>query len=127
MNSSANPHEMAWTERDPRYRYFLALFLRTGLGLHFLNVGLFGFLILSQMGGLGGATPYGQNYAQVLGVPSGMEALYQILPFIQIAVGLALILGFMTTPAAVVAAALVLLHPVMQTFSLLINGMSANR
>lgn len=127
MTSTDSTRNPALSDRDPRYQYFLAFLLRAGLGLHFLNHGLLGFLVLSQMGGFTGGTPYGQTYAQAMGVPTGMEAIYQVLPFVEIAVGFALILGFMTTPAALAAGILVLLSPVMQTFSLMINGMAVNR
>src|SRR5438270_9364572 len=111
------PRDPVLADRNPRFLYFLAFILRVGLGLSLLNHGLLGYVFQSQMGGGVGANPYTQMYAQVLGIIPGTEALHQALPYAQIAVGLALILGFMTTPAAVAAATLILFTPLMQTIS----------
>jgi hypothetical protein len=121
------PRNASPAERNPRFLYFLAFVLRVGLGLSLLNLGLLGYVFQSQMGGGVGANPYTQMYSQVLGIVPGTEAFHQVRPYAQIAIGLALILGFMTTPAAAAAAVLILLTPLMQTISLLMNGGMINR
>jgi uncharacterized membrane protein YphA (DoxX/SURF4 family) len=127
MTSQNIPRDLFPADRSPRFLYFLAFILRVGLGLSLLNHGLLGYIFQSQMGGGVGGNPYTQAYAQMLNIGPGTEPFHQVLPYAQIAVGMALILGFMTTPAAVAAGIVILLTPLMQTIALLLNGAMVNR
>ena len=102
-------------ELNPRFHYFVAFFLRVGLGLSLLNAGLMGY-VLSRNGG--GMNPFTQS----MSVIPGTEPLFDLVPYLQIVVGLALILGFFTTVAAAAAGMLTLLHPLAQTVALLAGG-----
>ena len=104
---------------DARVFYFLALFLRVGLGLGLLNSGLVGFHI-QQAGG-------GSPFLQMFGAIPGGDPIFQFIPYLQMIVGLALVLGFFTTVAAVAAAVLSLIQPFSQTVGLLAGGMVAMR
>src|SRR5262245_30067472 len=96
----------------PRVRSLVALILRTGLGLQLLNSGLTGFLYVN-MGrnlrpGMGGAF-------ERFGISPGSEEMFRAVPYVQIVIGLALLLGFMTTLAATLAALLVEFPAIAQT------------
>lgn len=108
---------------SPALRSAIAFVLRVSLGLGLLNVGLLTYMAnrtgaIPGMRGMGGmpATPV---------VPGnlGMMDVSQVVPYLQIAIGLALVLGFFTTYAAVAAGLVSLLDPAAMTVSLLASGM----
>ena len=102
----------------PRTRSLIALVLRFGLGVHLLNVGLTGFLFLTMQGGGGPSGRYG--------VYPGTEGALAYLPYVQIVVGLALVLGFLTNVAAALAALVALAPGVAEMVVLLASGPSMN-
>jgi uncharacterized membrane protein YphA (DoxX/SURF4 family) len=101
----------------PRTRSLIALVLRLGLGIHLLNVGLTGFLFLTMQGG----GPPGRA-----GVYPGTEGSLMYLPYLQIVIGLALVLGFLTNVAAALAAVVALAPGVAEMVVLLTIGSSMN-
>jgi uncharacterized membrane protein YphA (DoxX/SURF4 family) len=104
---------------DPGHgiRVMVALLLRFGIGISLLNVGLMGYLNVRIPGaGMGLAIPGG-------GFP-GLDPLISAIPYLSIGLGLALILGFLTTPTSVAAAFFGLLTPLMTTVAIISNGMS---
>ena len=104
---------------DPGHgiRVMVALLLRFGIGISLLNIGLMGYLNVRIPGaGMGLAIPGG-------GFP-GLDPLISAIPYLAIGLGLALILGFLTTPTSVAAAFFGLLTPLMTTVAIISNGMS---
>jgi hypothetical protein len=85
-------------EPNLRIKQLAVLLLRVGLGINLLNEGLMGYLTVKMNAG-------------AVGLPT-------VLPYVQIAIGVALILGFVTTMAATCAGVLVLFHPLVQTLAL---------
>lgn len=98
----------------------IALILRLGLGLGLLETGLIGFLS-SRTGG----RPFNPMFMNAGGgiLPAG-DVYQQLLPYAQIALGLALALGFFTGFAAAAAAFLMILQPLVRTSFMLIAGQS---
>lgn len=88
---------------EVRVRKLAILLLRVGLGMHLLNLGLSSYVLRS------GALANSQ---------------VQLLPYLQVALGVALILGVFTTAAAVGAGFLVLLQPLAQTLIMLAGGLN---
>src|SRR4051794_3494630 len=90
---------------SPWVRWMVAVLLRVGLGVTLLNGGLLGYLTTKR-----GGTAYGVAWSTLLG-PAAVAGVLEndlLVPFVQIAVGLALILGFFTLAAAVLAGLLIL-------------------
>src|SRR5258708_3349396 len=88
-------------EPRPWVRSMVAIMLRVGLGVNLLNGGLLGYLTARR----GGSTASGLAWSTLLG-PAAVAGVLEhdlLVPIVQIAVGLALILGFFTVTAAVVA------------------------
>lgn len=90
-------------------RIWVALLLRLGIGLSLLSTGLSGYFGL-QAGGMrmGGGGPWGG------GIPSlsVLDPFVSGLPYLAIGLGLALILGFLTTASAIGAGFFNLIMPV---------------
>ena len=101
-----------------RIRGLVALFLRGGLGFVLLNAGLLGYVAQSKSGG----TSFGSN-AWMAGNsgPGGVNVFFGAIPFLGIVLGVALILGFLTTVAAIGTFLLLLSLPCLRTIDLLIN------
>src|SRR5438309_7477543 len=78
----------------PWIRGMVAVLLRVGLGVSLLNGGLLGYLTARR----GGTTAAGLAWSTLLG-PASVAAVLEhdlLVPYAQIALGLALILGFFT-------------------------------
>ena len=118
MSATAQPAATDPLTPGPRTRSLIALVLRLGLGIHLLNVGLTGFLFLTMQGGGG---PPGRS-----GVYPGTEGALMYLPYLQIVIGLALVLGFLTNVAAGLAALVALAPGVAEMVVLLTIGPSTN-
>jgi uncharacterized membrane protein YphA (DoxX/SURF4 family) len=104
---------------DPGHgiRVLVALLLRFGIGISLLNIGLMGYMNVRVPGaGMGLSIPGG-------GFP-GLDPLMSAIPYLAIGLGLALILGFLTTPTSVAAAFFGLLTPLMTTVAIISNGMA---
>src|SRR3954464_7517133 len=83
-----------FAEPRPWVRRMVALILRVGLGVCLLNGGLLGYLTAQR----GGASASGLVWSTLLG-PSSVASVLEhdlLVPYVQIALGLALILGFFT-------------------------------
>lgn len=106
---------------SPRTRAVVALLLRLGIGLQLLNAGVNGFHIAVSLQAMGGGGP---GLFFQTGVYPGSEGFYQVLPYLQISVALAVLLGFFTRAAAVAAAVLMLIPTALQSVMLLVNGTS---
>src|SRR4051794_39537919 len=88
-------------EPRPWVRHMVAVLLRMGLGVSLLNGGLLGYMVARQ----GGASSSGLAWTTLLG-PAAVAGVLEhdlLVPFAQIAIGLALILGFFTAISAVLA------------------------
>src|SRR3954447_2205803 len=102
---------------DPGHgiRVMVALLLRFGIGISLLNTGLIGYMNV-RVPGAGMSMP----------VPSagftGLDPLMSAIPYLAIGLGLALILGFLTTPTSVAAGFFGLLMPLMTTVAIISNG-----
>jgi hypothetical protein len=97
----------------------VALLLRMGLGVSLLNGGLLGFLSARR----GGAAS-GLAWSTMLGPAAVAGALQNdlLVSFVQIAIGLALVLGFFTLIAAVLAGFLIVSGPLFQFLAILSNS-----
>jgi hypothetical protein len=96
----------------------VAVLLRVGLGVNLLNGGLLGYLAARRGGGGIGSS---LAWSTLLG-PAAVAGVLEhdlLVPFVQVTVGLALILGFLTVVAAVAAGFLVLSGPIFQTLAIL--------
>lgn len=113
---------------SPPARAAITLLLRLGLGLPMLNTGVGTYLAIQGSGGMfpgsGSRNPY---WFQDTGVFPGAEGVLTVLPYVQIVVGLALVLGFLTTLAAFLAGVLSLTLPLSQAFVLMVIGYPYNR
>ncbi len=112
---STNPN--AWgalgPDPGPGIRILVAMLLRFGIGLSLLNTGLAGYMnVRVGPGGMMGGVSF-----------SGLDPLISAIPYLAIGLGLALILGFLTTPSAVAAGFFGLLTPLMMTVTIVSNGM----
>jgi hypothetical protein len=90
--------------------------LRLGLGVSLLNGGLMGYQVAQH-----GTSPSTLAWSALLGPGAVASALEHdlLVPIVQIAVGLALILGFFTVIATVAAGLLVLSAPIFQFLAIL--------
>ncbi|MFO0908457.1 MAG: DoxX family protein [Isosphaeraceae bacterium] len=98
-------------------RSSISLMLRLALGVQLLNGGISNFYIGQWIRGAGSSSGFG-TYAQT-GVFPGTEVAYSVLPFVQMAIGLAVLLGFFTSVAALLAGISASLPMLLQTFALL--------
>jgi uncharacterized membrane protein YphA (DoxX/SURF4 family) len=107
---SPNPPTPILVSHDPgpRVRALVALVLRVGLGLTLLKRGVVDHLSLN------GATSPGFLPTRAP-ISIDLELSFHYLAYAEMALGLALILGFFTTVAAVLAAFLQLGTPLLQT------------
>ena len=87
----------------PRIRQMVALMLRLALGISILNAGMARHLGARMTNQVPGLT-----------MLNGTSEFLSALAYTQVAIGLALIVGFLLTPAAVGACLLILLAPVFQ-------------
>jgi hypothetical protein len=119
--SSAPPQPNAWGPFGPDpgqgIRVLVALLLRFGIGISLLNTGLMGYMNVRVPGG-----------GTALAIPSasftGLDPLMSAIPYLAIGLGLALILGFLTTPTSVAAGFFGLLTPLMTTVAIISHGMA---
>jgi uncharacterized membrane protein YphA (DoxX/SURF4 family) len=109
-------------EPSAMIRALVATLLRVGLGLNLLNTGLLGYMAKNAGAGMFGGLPPGAT----IPIPSGSDVYYQIISCGQIAVGLALVLGFFTTLAALLAGASILIAPLIQSVVLISGGATMN-
>ena len=106
---------------SPFLRAFLALVLRVGLGLGLLNMGLFGYMIQKT-----GRIPRFAPGARM--PPSWAPLMYhQSLPQLQIVLGVAILLGFLTIYASVLTALVQLIEPLLQLITLVGMGVPGNQ
>jgi hypothetical protein len=94
----------------------VTVLLRLGLGVSLLNGGLIGYLAARR-----GGPAYGVAWSTLLGpaAVAGILGNDVLVPFCQIAIGLALVLGFFTVAASVLAGLLVLSGPIFQFLAIL--------
>src|SRR3954453_22999699 len=115
--SESSPAFDDFTGPRPWVRRVVALILRVGLGVCLLNGGLLGYLTAQR----GGASASGLVWSPLLG-PSSVASVLEhdlLVPFVQIALGLALILGFFTVASAVLSGFLVISGPIFQFLAVL--------
>jgi uncharacterized membrane protein YphA (DoxX/SURF4 family) len=101
----------------PGIRVLVALLLRFGIGLTLLNTGLDAYMNVRGPGGGMTTTIANVSFA-------GLDPLMAAIPYLAIGLGLALILGFLTTPTAVAAGFFGLLTPLMMTVTIISSGMA---
>ncbi len=96
-------------------RRWVAMVLRLGIGLSLLSIGLSGyFAIQGPMGG--------PNFRFTNSNFPAIAPLVSALPYLTIGLGLALILGFLTTASSIASACLVLLIPLLLAISIVVSG-----
>jgi uncharacterized membrane protein YphA (DoxX/SURF4 family) len=120
----SEPEVPPWV-RGPslRVRSLITLLFRLGLGLHLLNSGVTGF----YMNQLSGTRSMGWSPPNARGmIYPGTEVLYQVLPYVEIVTALALLLGFLTTVAAALAAIEALAPLLFRSVVLLLGGLNTN-
>ena len=117
--SSTNPTPRGALGPDPgrTIRCWVALLLRMGIGLSLLGSGLAGYFGSQRPGG--GIGVWGQN----LSFPA-LDPFFSALPYIAIGLGLALILGFLTTAAAIASGFFSLLMPIFSIIQIVGAGPS---
>jgi uncharacterized membrane protein YphA (DoxX/SURF4 family) len=99
----------------------VALYLRISVGIGLLSNGLVS-LVGSTQNGFGG--PFGGG--SIFG--PGMEPIAEVLPYVNLVIGLALIVGFFTTLFAMIAAAASFITPLLTSFMIVASfGMSSGR
>lgn len=111
---------------EPRVwvRHTVVVLLRLGLGTSLLNGGLLGYMTARR--GVGATA--GLAWTTLLG-PAAVAGVLEhdlLVPFVQIAIGLALILGFFTVITAVVAGLLILSGPIFQFLAILSSSASVD-
>lgn len=104
-------------------RSLVALLLRLALGLQLLHAGISGFFLRQAMVGGGGGNPWSLT---PFGPGPGNDFTTMTLPYLQISVALALLLGFFTVVAAGISGVLALLPLVIQVLMLLGNWPTSN-
>src|ERR1700733_7296776 len=87
-------------------RIWVTLLLRLGIGFSLLSTGLAGYYGLQAGGGMGGG-PWGRGASL-----SMLDQFMSGLPYLAIGLGLALILGFLTTASAIGAGFFSLILPI---------------
>src|SRR6478609_643038 len=92
------------SEPGPRVRALVALMLRVGLGLSLLNRGMTRYMIQKRN------TSNGSPFGSTMFAPD-LSLFYHYLATAEMAIALALILGFFTAAAAVLTAMVTLLTP----------------
>jgi uncharacterized membrane protein YphA (DoxX/SURF4 family) len=105
---STIPSTSALPDPGLKVRALVALLLRVGLGLTLLKRGVVEYLSLSSSISPG-------MFATRMPIPIDMELYFRYLAYVEMALGLALSLGFFTTGATVLAACLQLITPLVQT------------
>jgi hypothetical protein len=106
----------------PWVRDMIAVQLRIGLGVCLLNGGLLGYLSARQ-----GTSSSALAWSTLLG-PAAVAGVLEndlLIPFIQIGLGLALIVGFFTVISAIIAGFLILSAPIFQFLAILSSSNSA--
>jgi uncharacterized membrane protein YphA (DoxX/SURF4 family) len=105
---SAIPSTPVILDPGPKVRTLVALLLRVGLGLTMLKRGVVDYLSLTSSISPG-------FFMSRVPIPIDLEPYFHYLAYAEMALGLALILGFFTTAAAVLAGCLQLITPLLQT------------
>jgi hypothetical protein len=105
-----------WVGNDPGrlIRCWVAGFLRVGIGMGMLSTGLIEYY--GQRNPMRGGFGWGQGIAS-----GGLDPLVSALPYFAIGLGLALILGFMTTVAAIGSAFFSLLTPLFASVAVIMS------
>lgn len=98
-------------------RCWVVLLLRLGIGLSLLGTGLAGYFESQRTGA--GMVGWGQNPSMM-----GYSLLFSVLPYIEMGLGLALILGFLTKTAAIASGFFSLLMPLMSIIQIVGTGPS---
>jgi len=103
-------------------RRWAAFLLRMGIGLGLFNTGLAGYMAVAVPRGMGPGMP-----TLGPGMPTfgGFLPIFGPMPYIEIALGMALILGFLTTASSIAAGLQLLLMPCMLTIQLATSGASS--
>ncbi len=99
----------------PTIRCSVAMLLRMGIGLGLLNSGLSSYFGLPQAGGPGG--PFPGN-----GTTGGLVPFFGAVPYIEIGLGLALVLGFLTTASSIASGFFALAAPLAMMVQIATNG-----
>ncbi len=102
------PSTPVMIDPGPNARALAVVLLRVGLGLTLLKRGVVDYLSLNSSISPG-------FFASRVPIPIDLEPYFQSLAYAEMALGLALILGFFTTAAAVLAGCLQLITPLLQT------------
>jgi hypothetical protein len=102
----------------PWVRWMIAVLLRLGLGVILLNGGLLGYQA-AQRGGVSSASSLASTTLLGPAAVAGVLENDLLVPIFQIALGLALILGFFTVASSVVAGFFVLSGPIFQFLAIL--------
>lgn len=118
------PHDALLRPSRPTLA-LIALILRCGLGVQLMTVGVGGFLYNASRQYTNPSVT--QEMGNALGYFPGLEATSLVVPYIQIVVGLALVLGFLTAYAAAVAVFLTLFPVVAQVMSVLVTGLQPHQ
>lgn len=103
---------------DFRIRGILTFLLRLGVGMPLLTSGLNGFWAIHAAG----ANAFGGRINASPMLLPGMEELYLILPYAQIVVALAILLGFLTIAAATASAVLSVFPSIVQILVMIVSG-----
>jgi hypothetical protein len=101
-------------------RIWVTLLLRLGIGFSLLSTGLAGYYGLQAGGGMGGG-PWGRGPSL-----SMLDPFMSGLPYLAIGLGLALILGFLTTAAAIGAGFFSLILPLFSIVQTVAMGTSGS-
>jgi hypothetical protein len=116
VHSEASPANERVIEPLPWVRQMIAVLLRLGLGITLLDGGLLGYVMARR-----GGQASGLGWTTLLG-PAAVAGVLEndlLVPFVQIAIGLALILGFFTVVSAILAGFLILSGPIFQFLAIL--------
>jgi hypothetical protein len=103
----------------------VAVLLRLGLGVSLLNGGLLGYQA-AQRGGVSTASSLASTTLLGPAAVAGVLENDLLMPICQIALGLALILGFFTVAASVLAGLVVLAGPIFQFLAILSSNATNN-
>jgi hypothetical protein len=125
VNAVNGPSPAPFARPGPTPWGFIAFLFRGTLGLGLLNAGLFSYQALKV-----GAAPWnvlGRNPYMRMTTYGGAAMYYHSLPYVQIVLGLALVLGFMTTYAAVGTGLVLLFDSMIQSVMLVAVGLPGNQ
>ncbi|MGE3818882.1 MAG: hypothetical protein AB7I30_05560 [Isosphaeraceae bacterium] len=103
---------------DARTRNVVTLLLRLGVGLPLLNSGLKGFWMVRS----GRSSPFGTGSSASFVSITGMDGIYLFLPYAEIVIGLAVLVGFLTIAAVAASVALSLLPMLLYALAMITSG-----